>query len=56
MSVRPYPSRDRALRQIMRHHRNEIPLRLVPPTREPQGPSGEYRLSTRRPGVVSGGD
>jgi hypothetical protein len=55
MSVRPFPSRDRALRQIMRRHRNELPPELLPAAREPQGPVGEYRLSTRRLSVVSGG-
>ncbi|MFD0209279.1 hypothetical protein ACFVH9_09135 [Streptomyces hirsutus] len=34
MSVRPYPSRARALRQILRRHRNEIPPSLAPATRE----------------------
>ncbi|MEV7793394.1 hypothetical protein AB0O68_15585 [Streptomyces sp. NPDC087512] len=53
MSVRPYPSPARALRQIMRRHRNEIPVHLVPGPRAPQGPPGEYRLSTR--GAYSAG-
>jgi hypothetical protein len=62
MNVRPFPSRDRALRQIMRRHRNEIPPSLQPSGREAGTriafaalPSGrEYVLSTRRPGAVSG--
>jgi hypothetical protein len=55
MANRPYPVRDRALRQIMRRHRNELPPSLLPAARTPQQASGEYRLSTR-PGVVSGQD
>ena len=55
MSVRPFPSHDRALRQIMRHHGNEIPPELLPAARPPAPvPPGVYVLSTRRPGVVSG--
>lgn len=54
MAHRPYPVRVRALRQIMRRHRNEIPPQLLPAPREPQGAPGTYVLSTRRPGVVSG--
>ncbi|MGX1221978.1 hypothetical protein [Streptomyces ambofaciens] len=46
MTVRPYPSRGRALRQIMRRHRNKLPP--LPGQRAPQGPVGDYRLSTRR--------
>ncbi|MEV0015419.1 hypothetical protein [Streptomyces tendae] len=46
MTVRPYPSRGRALRQIMRRHRNQLPP--PPGPRAPQGPAGAYRLSTRR--------
>lgn len=53
MSVRPYPSPERALRQIMRRHGNELPPELLPPAPTPV-PSGVYVLSTRRPGVVSG--
>ncbi|MFI6032932.1 hypothetical protein ACIBBD_01880 [Streptomyces sp. NPDC051315] len=55
MTVRPYPSRHRALRQILRRHRYELPPTLLPAVRAPQGPPGEYVLSTRRLGVVSGG-
>jgi hypothetical protein len=54
MAHRPYPVRARALRQILRRYRNEIPPHLLPAVRTPQGPAGEYRLSTRRPGVVGG--
>jgi hypothetical protein len=54
MAHRPYPVRERALRQIMRRHRNELPPHLLPVARPPQGPVGEYRLSTRRLSVVSG--
>ena len=64
MNVRPFPSRDRALRQVMRRHRNEIPTSLQPSGREAGEriraafvalPSGrDYVLSTRRPGTVSG--
>ncbi|MDN3244129.1 hypothetical protein [Streptomyces sp. ZSW22] len=46
MTVRPYPSRGRALRQIMRRHHNQLPT--VPAPRTPQNPAGVYRLSTRR--------
>jgi hypothetical protein len=54
MSVHPFPSRARALRQIMRRHRNEIPPALLPAPRvAPQEP-GAYVLSTRRPGTVGG--
>ncbi|CAM5671697.1 hypothetical protein GCM10010256_52780 [Streptomyces coeruleorubidus] len=56
MSVRPFPCRDRALRQIMRRHRNELPPELLPAERTPaQVPPGVYVLSTRRLSVVSGG-
>ncbi|MGI5408695.1 hypothetical protein ACQEV9_18115 [Streptomyces chartreusis] len=61
MSVRPYPSQARALRQIMRRHRNEIAasLRAAQPGGQEAGewmkaalaalPSaGAYVLSTRR--------
>ncbi|MFI8301791.1 hypothetical protein ACIGCZ_38540 [Streptomyces nigra] len=63
MSVRPFPSRDRALRQVMRRHRNEIPaaFRTVQPgglesaermravvAALPRAPA--YVLSTRRSG------
>ena len=69
MTYRPYPNRDRALRHIMRRHRNEIPPALLLRAAQPSGreagerlrasfaalPSpGTYVLSTRRP-VVSGG-
>ncbi|WP_158810573.1 hypothetical protein [Streptomyces leeuwenhoekii] len=47
MAHRPYPDAARALRQILRRHRNQMPAARVP-----QGPAGEYRLSTRRPSVV----
>ncbi|GED89296.1 hypothetical protein TNCT6_63810 [Streptomyces sp. 6-11-2] len=53
MTHRPNPVRTRALRQIMRRHRNEIPLGLLPDARSAQPEPGEYRLSTRRPGLVS---
>ncbi|MEV5085394.1 hypothetical protein AB0K74_43940 [Streptomyces sp. NPDC056159] len=49
MAHRPYPARGRALRQILRRHRNELPPALLPPARtQEQGAGGEYRLSTRR--------
>ena len=69
MSVHLFPSRDRALRQIMRRHRNGLPpgplLRAAQPSgREAGGrmreafataPSaGAYVLSTRRLSVVGG--
>jgi hypothetical protein len=55
MAHRPYPVRARALRQIMRRHRNDLPPHLLPAARTPrQGSVGEYRLSTRGP-VVGGG-
>lgn len=53
MSVRPYPSRDRALRQILRRHHNELPPGILPAARTPEQP-GRYVLSTRHPGAVSG--
>ncbi|MFI8194674.1 hypothetical protein ACIF8T_39240 [Streptomyces sp. NPDC085946] len=49
----PYPVRDRALRQILRRYQNDLPRELLPATRDVQGPSGGYVLSTRRPGAVS---
>ncbi|MFF7308197.1 hypothetical protein [Streptomyces sp. NPDC008137] len=55
MAHRPYPVPERALRQIMRRHRNELPPHLLPDARTPQGRVGAYVLSTRRPSVVSGG-
>jgi hypothetical protein len=55
MANRPYPDRERALRQIMRRHRNEIPAVMLPAQPTPQEAAGVYVLSTRRPGVVSGG-
>ncbi len=56
MNVRPFPSRERALRQVMRRHGNELPPELLPAARPPaEAPPGVYVLSTRRPGVVSGG-
>lgn len=48
MTHRPYPVADRAKRQIMRRHGNEIPAHLLPPQREAQGDAGIYVLSTRR--------
>ncbi|MEG8275798.1 hypothetical protein [Streptomyces sp. AHA2] len=55
MNVRPFPSRERALRQVMRRHGNELPPQLLPAPRPPeQAPAGVYVLSTRRPGAVSG--
>jgi hypothetical protein len=53
MSVRPFPSRDRALRQVMRRHDGWLPVHLLPDARQPQGQPGVYVLSTRRPGTVS---
>jgi len=47
MSVRPFPSRDRARRQIMRRHSNQIPAHLLPMPPAAQGTVGDYRLSTR---------
>jgi hypothetical protein len=55
MAHRPYPVPERALRQILRRHRNELPPYLLPVARPLQGPVGEYRLSTRHLSVVSGG-
>jgi hypothetical protein len=54
MAHRPYPVPERALRQILRRHRNELPPHLLPAARPLQGLAGEYRLSTRRLNVVSG--
>ncbi|MFD5294801.1 hypothetical protein ACFWJU_06295 [Streptomyces mutabilis] len=54
MTVSPFPSSDRARRQIMRRHGNQIPAHLLPAPREPQDQPGVYVLSTRRPGTVSG--
>ncbi|MGX1254244.1 hypothetical protein RKD48_006755 [Streptomyces ambofaciens] len=54
MTVRPFPSAARARRQVERRHGNQIPARLLPVPREPQGEPGVYVLSTRRPGSVSG--
>ncbi|MEV5236510.1 hypothetical protein [Streptomyces pseudogriseolus] len=51
MSVRPYPSRDRALRQILRRHPRDTPPLPGP---RAAGEPGMYVLSTRRPGAVSG--
>ncbi|MFE7215136.1 hypothetical protein ACFU93_35385 [Streptomyces sp. NPDC057611] len=49
MAHRPYPARGRALRQILRRHRNELPPAVLPPARtQEQRAGGEYRLSTRR--------
>ncbi|MFI9155721.1 hypothetical protein [Streptomyces sp. NPDC053367] len=49
MAHRPYPDRGRALRQIMRRHRNEVPPELLPHQRIPEvgAAVGEYRISTR---------
>jgi hypothetical protein len=58
MSYRPYPSRDRALRLILRRYRNELPPELLARVRVPQQEPhfvGQYVLSTRRPGAVGGG-
>jgi hypothetical protein len=55
MAHRPYPVPERALRQIMRRHRNELPPHLLYVARTLQGPVGAYVLSTRRLSVVSGG-
>lgn len=64
MSVHPFPSRDRALRQIMRRHRNELPPGPLLRAAQPGGRmraafaaapnANAYVLSTRRLGVVSG--
>ncbi|MFG6300508.1 hypothetical protein ACGU38_34790 [Streptomyces rochei] len=54
MSFCPFPSRERALRQVMRRHDGWLPVHLLPDAREPQGQPGVYVLSTRRPSVVSG--
>ncbi|MEU6421289.1 hypothetical protein [Streptomyces spiralis] len=49
MAHRPCPARGCALRQILRRHRNEPPPGRLPATpMHGQGPTGEYRLSTRR--------
>lgn len=68
MAHRPYPVPARALRQILRRHRYELPTDLLGAA-QPSGqeaaerlqaafaalPSaGRYVLSTRRPGAVSG--
>ncbi|MFF9240125.1 hypothetical protein ACF1AL_15000 [Streptomyces sp. NPDC014801] len=56
MAHHPYPDRDRARRQIDRHHLTPAELRAQEralrqaATAEP----GVYVLSTRRPGIVSG--
>ncbi|MFJ2719382.1 hypothetical protein [Streptomyces sp. NPDC087437] len=43
MAHRPYPARGRALRQIMRRHRNEIPPHLLPAARSAgAAPVGAY--------------
>jgi hypothetical protein len=70
MAHRPYPDRERALRQIMRRHRNELPPHLLLRAAQPSGreagermrsafaalpTAGAYVLSTRRLSVVSGG-
>jgi hypothetical protein len=48
MAHRSYPDRGRALRQIMRRHRNEVPSELLPRPRVTEaGAVGEYRISTR---------
>jgi hypothetical protein len=54
MAHRPRPHRERALRQILRRHRNELPPELAAYTRPEPEPTGVYLLSTRRPGVVGG--
>ncbi|WP_179382074.1 hypothetical protein [Streptomyces sp. SA15] len=55
MAHRTYPDRVRALRQIMRRHRNELPPELLPAARTPDSAFVvEKVLSTRRPGVVGG--
>ncbi len=54
MNVRPFPSRARARRQIMRRHGNQIPTYLLPVSREVRIQPGVYVLSTRRPGTVGG--
>lgn len=52
MAHRPYPVRARALRQIMRRHRNQLPA-ATPATRAPQQP-GLYVLSKRRTRALHG--
>jgi hypothetical protein len=49
MAYRP-PARGRALRQILRRHRNVLPPGWLPPVApmQEQRPAGGYRLSTRR--------
>lgn len=55
MSYRPYPNRDRALRQLGRLSGQRVTVRLdnsratFTPTRplKPLYPEGEYQLSTR---------
>ena len=68
MSIRPYPSADRALNQIARHYPDPpAPVRYVIGLGRDVGniramtedeaaglTAGTYVLSTRRPGVVSG--
>jgi hypothetical protein len=54
MAHRPRPHRERALRQILRHHRYDLPPELAAFTRPAPEPTGVYFLSTRRPGVVGG--
>jgi hypothetical protein len=51
MAHRPYPVRGRALRQILRRHRNELPATLLLHTRRPadDGHVPQYVLSARRP-------
>ncbi|CAL9598276.1 hypothetical protein [Streptomyces sp. enrichment culture] len=58
MAHRPYPVAARALRQIMRRHRNEIPAVRLPSAQEAverlqagfaaSPSSGDYVLSARR--------
>lgn len=48
MPYRPRPDRNRALRQIMRRHRNQVPSYLLSDVRSERVEPGEYRLSTRR--------
>ncbi|MFI0135563.1 hypothetical protein [Streptomyces luteogriseus] len=69
MSYRPYPNRERALKQLDRHYPPVIELECLRPmadsvaklranTQRAAGQgfgAGTYVLSTRRPGVVSGG-
>ncbi|MFJ9740793.1 hypothetical protein [Streptomyces sp. NPDC101166] len=53
MAYRPYPVPDRALRQIMRRHRNEIPLLLR--AAQPSGREAGERMRATFAALPSGG-